>query len=215
MLRVKHSRAYFVLYYFIKLFLRCVFFPIYRIEIIGIDKVPEKGRVVICSNHISYLDPVIIGAFIPRCVYFIAKKELYNNKFVASLVTFLNAFPVDRESFSMKVFKTSFEVLENENALGLFPEGKRSTDGILGEGKKGVGLIAVQTASPILPVAVSGTNKIIQKPHRRMFFPKIKLIIGDIIDTEDIIKKHGKKESVDLVFQKTMKEIKKLYNLIK
>jgi 1-acyl-sn-glycerol-3-phosphate acyltransferase len=215
MLRVKHSRAYSVLYNFIKFILRCIFLPIYRVERIGIDKMPGKGRVVICSNHISYLDPVIIGAFIPGCIYFIAKKELYSNKFVSSLVTFLNAFPVDRQSFSMKVFKTSFEVLENENALGLFPEGTRSPDGILGEGKRGVGFIAVHTASPILPVAISGTNKIIQKPHRRMFFPKIKLIAGDLIETNEIIKKYGKKESVGLVFEKTMKEIKRLYDLIK
>ncbi len=215
MLRVKHSRAYFALYYFIKFILKCIFYPLYRVERIGINKVPGKGRIIICSNHISYLDPVIIGAFIPRCIYFIAKRELYSNKFVASLVTFLNSFPVDRQSFSMKVFKTSFEVLENENALGIFPEGKRSPDGIMGKGKKGVGFIAVHSRAPILPVAVSGTNKIIQKPHKRIFLPKVKLIIGNLIETEDIIKKHDKKEAINLVFNKTMEEIKRLYNIIK
>ncbi|MEA2016517.1 MAG: lysophospholipid acyltransferase family protein [Actinomycetota bacterium] len=215
MLEVKHSRPYFVLYKFIKFILKCIFFPLYRVKKIGIDKVPDKGKLIICSNHISYLDPLIIGVFIPRCIYFVAKKELYSNKFVSSLVTFLNSFPVDRESFSMKVFKTSFEILKNENALGLFPEGTRSPDGILGEGKKGVGFISVHSKAPILPVAVSGTNKVIQKPHKRLFFPKIKLIFGNLIETEEIVKKYDKKKAIDLVFNETMKEIKRLYNIIK
>ncbi len=215
MLKIKHSKYYFILYGIIKFILRVIFYLLYRVEKIDMDKVPRKGGLIICSNHISYIDPVIIGAFIPRCIYFMAKKELYNSKFLSSLVTFLNAFPVNRQTIDRKAFKTSFEILKKENALGLFPEGTRSTDGILRKGKKGIGYISVYSKTSILPVAISGANKIIQKPHKRLFFPKIKLIAGNLIDIRDILKKHDKKEAVSIVVDKTMEEIGRIYSRIK
>jgi len=161
------------------------------------------------------MDPVVIGAYVPRCVYFMAKKELYNNKFLSSLVTFLNTFPVERQAFNRKAFSISFEILKDENVLGLFPEGTRSTDGVLRGGKKGIGFIAAASNTPILPVAISGTNKIIQKPYRRIFFPRVKLIVGDIIDIKDILKEHSKKEAISIIVDRTMKEIGKIYDKIK
>ncbi len=215
MLKTKHSKSYFILYRIVQFVLKVIFTLLYRVEKIDLYKVPVKGSLIICSNHISYVDPVIIGAFIPRCIYFMAKKELYSSKFLSSLVTFFNAFPVSRQAFDRKAFYTSFEILKNENVLCLFPEGTRSTDGILRKGKKGLGFISAVSSTSILPVALSGTNKIIQKPHKRVFFPKIKLIIGDIIDVKHILKEHNKKEAVSIIVDRTMKEISKIYNKIK
>jgi len=215
MLKPKHSKAYFILYRIVQFVLKVIFTLLYRVEKIDLYKVPGKGSLIICSNHMSYVDPVIIGAFIPRCIYFMAKKELYENRFLASLVTFFNTFPVNRKTFDRKAFYTSFEILKNGNALCLFPEGTRSTDGILREGKKGIGFISAVSSTAILPVALSGANKIIQKPHKRIFFPKIKLIIGDIIDVKDILKRYNKKEAVNIIVDRTMKEIGKIYNKIK
>ncbi|PIU29418.1 MAG: 1-acyl-sn-glycerol-3-phosphate acyltransferase [Candidatus Hydromicrobium americanum] len=215
MLKTKHSKSYFILFKLMQFILRVIFNLLYRVEKIDLHKVPRNGKFIICSNHISYLDPVVIGAYIPRCVYFMAKKELYNNKFLSSLVTFLNAFPVERQAFNRKAFSISFEVLKDGNVLGLFPEGTRSTDGVLRGGKKGTGFIAAASNTPILPVAISGTNKIIQKPYRRIFFPRVKLIVGDIIDIKDILKEHSKKEAISIIVDRTMKEISKIYNKIK
>jgi len=199
----------------VQFILRVIFCLLYRVEKIDLNKVPINGKLIICSNHISYLDPVVIGAYFPRCVYFMAKKELYNNKFLSSLVTFLNTFPVERKAFNRKAFSISFEILKDENVLCLFPEGTRSTDGVLRGGKKGIGFIAAASNTPILPVAMSGTNKIIQKPYRRIFFPRVKLIVGDIIDIKDILKEHSKKEAVSIIVDRTMKEIGKIYDKIK
>ncbi len=214
MLKTKHGKCYFIFHRILRFTLRVIFKLLYRVENIDIDKVPKKGRLIVCSNHISYLDPVIIGAFMPRCLYFMAKKELYSNKFLSSLVTFLNAFPVKRQVFDRKAFRTSLEVLKNENALGLFPEGTRSTDGILRKGKKGIGFISVYTKTSILPVALSGANKIIQRPYKRLFFPKIKIIAGNIIDIKDILKKYDKREAAKVIVSKTMEEIRRIHNRI-
>jgi len=215
MLKTRHSKAYFIVFWLIQFILRLLFNILYRVEKIDLDKVPKEGKFILCSNHISYLDPVVIGAYIPRCVYFMAKKELYNIKFLGSLVTFLNAFPVNRRTLDRKTISISFDVLKNGNILGLFPEGTRSTDGILRKGKKGMGFIAAYTKTPIIPVALSGANKIIQKPRKRIFFPKIKLIVGDVIDVSDILKKYSKKESISVIVDKTMEEIGKIYDIIK
>lgn len=215
MLKTKHSKSYFILFKLVQFILRVIFDLLYRVEKIDLDKVPINGKLIICSNHISYLDPVVIGTYFPRCVYFMAKKELYNNKFLSSLVTFLNTFPVERKAFNRKAFSISFEILKDENVLCLFPEGTRSTDGVLRGGKKGVGFIAAASNTPILPVAISGTNKIIQKPYRRIFFPRVKLIVGDIIDIKDILKEHSKKEAISIIVDRTMKEIGKIYDKIK
>ena len=72
----------------------------------------------------------------------------------------------------------------------------------------------MESKSKILPIAISGSNKIIQKPHKRIFFPKIKVIVGDVIDTEKMISKNDKKEAISLIVSETMKSIKKLYKKI-
>ncbi len=215
MLKIKHGKAYFILFRLIQFLLMSLFSLFYRVKKIDLYKIPKKGKFILCSNHISYLDPVIIGAYIPRYIYFMAKKELYNNKFLASIVTFLNAFPVNRRTLDRKTISISLDVLKEGNILGLFPEGTRSTDGILRKGKKGMGFIAAYSKTPIIPVAISGANKIVQKPFKRIFFPKIKLIAGDIINIDDILKKHNKKEAIRIIVEKTMEEIEKIYNIIK
>lgn len=215
MVKTKHGKCYFIVYSILKYTVRFIFKLLYRVENIDMDKIPGKGKLIICSNHISYIDPVIIAAFMPRYIYFMAKEELYNNKFLSALLTFLNAFPVKRGNFNRMSFRISQEVLKNENILGLFPEGTRSTDGILREGKRGIGFISVYTETSILPVALSGANKIVQKPHKRLFFPKIKLIAGNIIDVKDILKKYDKKKAETIIASKTMEEIGRIYDRIK
>lgn len=198
----------------VQLVLRSIFRTLYRVEVYGLHKVPRSGSIILCCNHISYLDPVVIGAYIPRITYFMAKKELFKVSFLSNLVTYFNAFPVRRDTTDRYAFTASLEILKNDNLLGLFPEGTRSVDGIIQDGKKGLGLISVLSESNILPVAISGSNNIVQKPHKRIFFPKIKIIVGDIICTENIIAGNDKKEAVSLIVFETMKSIKRLYKEI-
>ena len=213
-LKLSHGRWYYFLFRIIQFFLRGIFHALYRTEVRGLEKVPGSGRVLLCSNHISYLDPVIIGAYIPRYTYFMAKKELFKVSFLADLVTYLNAFPVKRNTTDRYAFDTSIKILNKDNLLGLFPEGSRSTDGEIREGKKGIGLISLLSKSDILPVAISGSNKIVQKPHKRVFFPKIRLIVGDVIKTDRIIAENEKKEAIGIIVSETMDSIKKLYRKI-
>jgi len=213
-LKYSHGKWYLVVFRLIQLALRSIFHTLYRTEIRGLDKVPKSGRIILCSNHISYLDPVVIGAYIPRFAYFMAKKELFKLSLVSNLVTFLNAFPVRRDTTDRYAFDTSLKILNNDNLLTLFPEGTRSVDGVIREGKKGIGLISVLSESDILPIALSGSNKIVQKPHKRVFFPKIRMVVGDTIKTDKIIAGNNKKDAISIIVTETMKSIKELYKEI-
>ena len=213
-LKYRHGRGYRLVFTMIQCSLKTIFKILYRVSVTDIQKIPKKGKYIICSNHISYLDPVLVGSYNPRYTYFMAKEELFSVSFLSNLVTYLNAFPISRVVFDRNVFNTSLNILKNENILMLFPEGTRSTDGVIRDGKKGVGLISLLSGAPIIPMALCGSNKIIQKPHKRIFFPKIKIIIGDIIDTASIIEKNDRKKAIKLIVDETMESIKKLYSAI-
>lgn len=213
--KIKRSAAFHISFKFIKFLLRIFFKIFFRIKIYGKEKIPLSGKLILCSNHLSYIDPVVIESFFPRIIFFMGKIEIFNNRFLNSFFKFFNVFPVDRKGFSRFAIRHSYNILEKGEILGLFPEGSRSTDGIIGEGQKGVGLIAAMSNSSILPVAIAETNNIIQKPRKRIFFPKIKLIFGDLIDTDKIIKNNSLKDSAEIITLKTMEEIKKLSIQIK
>jgi len=213
-LKYSHDKAYRIIYWMIQHFLRGIFRSLYRVTIIDRHKIPKQGRFIMCCNHLSYVDPVIIASYSPRYTYFMAKEELFSVSFLSNLVTYLNAFPLNRNAMDRKSFKTSLNILKYNNILGLFPEGSRSEDGTVGEGKKGIGLISILSDAPIIPIAISGSNKIIQKPHKRAYFPKIKVIIGDVIDTKKIAAENDRRDAIQLIVSETMKSIKKLHSKI-
>ncbi len=210
-LKYKHGKAYWFIFNLTQYVLKGIFTILYRVNIKGQDKIPRKGKYLICSNHISYLDSVLIGAYLPRFTYFMAKRELFTFSLISNLVTFYNAFPINRAIIDRATFNTALNILKNENILCLFPEGTRSVDGKIGEGKKGIGLISFLSGAPVIPMVIVGSNKIIQKPHKRIFFPKIKIAIGDTIDTARIIKENNRKDAIQIIVDDTMRSLKKLY----
>ena len=210
-LKYKHGKAYWFIFNLTQYVLKGIFTILYRVNIKGQDKIPRKGKYLICSNHISYLDSVLIGAYLPRFTYFMAKRELFTFSLISNLVTFYNAFPINRAIIDRATFNTALNILKNENILCLFPEGTRSVDGKIGEGKKGIGLISFLSGAPVIPMVIVGSNKIIQKPHKRIFFPKIKIAIGDTIDTARIIKENNRKDAIQIIVDETMRSLKKLY----
>jgi 1-acyl-sn-glycerol-3-phosphate acyltransferase len=144
-----------------------------------------------------------------------AKSELFKHRALAAIITFFNAFSVSRGAFDREAIRNSIKILEAGEIVGIFPEGTRATDGNIKEGQKGIGLISVLSKSPVIPVAISGSNMIIQKPHKRLYFPKVKIAYGEMIDTLEIIKEYGNKNAIGIIVEQTMASIKKLYNSIK
>lgn len=154
----------------------CIFQKLFfRIEVDGKENIPLNGRLILCSNHHSNWDPVTLAVFFPRQVHWMAKKELFKNKFFAKVLLSLGAFPVDREKNDVAAIKKSLRLLKEERVLGIFPEGTRvkyyNEDYI----KSGLALIAIKSKSPVLPVYSEGSYKL---------FSKIKIRIGKPIFIE-------------------------------
>lgn len=167
-----------MLYGFLKGILPTMFRIIYRAEVHGQENVPKEGGAIIAANHISLWDPPFVGAFCPRRVSFMAKKELFENSVFSSIITSLGAFPVNRGAADRNAIKTALAVLSEGKCLGLFPEGTRSKSGKLGEPEAGIGLIAYKANVPIVPVAITGTNG-------KGLFPKFTIRFGKPIPAGD------------------------------
>lgn len=147
----------------VKLFYKIMF----RMDIEGEENIPTEGNAVLCCNHMSNYDPMTMAAFTKRPVRYIAKKELFANKFLSKLMYSLGAFPVDRETTDMKALKTAIKLLKNGEMLGIFAEGTRVKEGEAKAAKAGVALFALKGGAPIVPVAVSSTYKFRSVVHIR------------------------------------------------
>lgn len=145
------------------LFLRASMRTLLRWRIVDADLVPKTGGVILASNHVSNLDPPVVGVGIWRPCAYMAKEELFTNRFFAWYIRKLNAFPVKRGSADRASLKHALEVLEAGWPLVMFPEGTRSETGELGEAEMGVGMIAYRSGVPVVPAYVRGTNQVMPK----------------------------------------------------
>ena len=144
-------------YVFIWTLVHILFRVFFHLEIQGYRRVPMKGAVILAANHISLLDPPIVAISTTRQLNFFAKRELFQIPFLGRLITRLQAMPVDRSGADRKALKLVLDLLQREEAILLFPEGTRSRDGHLHKPKSGVGMIALNSRKPIVPVYVEGT----------------------------------------------------------
>lgn len=172
--------------------------PLYRIKIEGMDNFPKNGGVLLCSNHISELDPPVVGITCPRPVHFIAKEELFEMPLLKTILPNVNAIPIKRGMSDRNALRKGLAVLKEGNVLGLFPEGTRSKTGELGEGLAGAGFFALRTDAQVVPCAVIGKYK----PFRR-----VRIVYGPPIDMVEL---RNKKESAEAVTAVIMGKIKEL-----
>lgn len=173
--------------------LRPIVFCIFPYRFVHRERIPKtEGSLVICCNHISMIDPVFLFLACRHPIYFMAKEELFQNRFFAwFLKTCFGVFPVARGRGDSSAITNSLSVLENGHILGIFPEGTRSKDGTLGPAKSGASLIASKAQASILPCAVMTPNGQVK------LFQKTTVVFGDILTPKDL---HLDGEKPDLRF---------------
>lgn len=186
-----------------------IFFAFLGLRIEGSHNLPQKGAAIIVSNHVSNWDPIVVGISFKRPIYFMAKAELFENKFLARIFTWLNAFPVKRGSADRAAIRNALQVLEEGKVLGIFPEGRRNKTGEELEAQNGAAMLALKTNAPIIPVACIGTNHnlpigwknpLIVRVGSPMFLEEFK---GQKVSS-DILKKVSEKimNEINLLLQK-------------
>lgn len=154
---------------------------IYRVEINGRENIPNDNGFIVCPNHLSNIDPLLMCGIMPRRVSFMAKKELFDNPLLCWWMDWLGAFAVNREKPGASTIKTAMSIKKTEWVLGLFPQGTRGEFGVIKNVNKGFANLAKVTKCGILPVGVVGT----QEKRRLPFTGKIVVNIGELIPYSD------------------------------
>ncbi len=170
---------------------------VYRLEVNGLENIPEDNNYIVCPNHLSTLDPPLMVAIIPRSVAFMAKKELFDIPFLRWWIDWLGAFAVNRESLGPSTIKTAKIIKESKWVLGMFPQGTRGVPGEIRGVTKGFAGLARTTKCNILPVGIIGSNEVKRLP----FTGKIIVNIGKIIPYE---------KDTEIVKEKWIEQIQEL-----
>jgi 1-acyl-sn-glycerol-3-phosphate acyltransferase len=132
----------------------------FRFEHEGAENVPDEGGAIIAPNHKSFSDAFFIGAALPRQIRFMGKAELFQGRLGPTFIK-LGAFPVRRGESDAEAIETARRVLEDGELLVMFPEGTRVRETEeLGDPRKGVARLAIETGVPIVPCAITGTEKL-------------------------------------------------------
>ncbi len=137
------------------------FFLVYfRMQRVGREHLPRSGPLLLASNHRSFLDPFVIGTLVRRPVYYMAKRELFEKRWQAWVLNALGAFPVDRGAGDRDAMATARAILARGDCVVVFPEGTRVRPGPLGDPRRGIGRLALETGAPVAPVAVIGSDAV-------------------------------------------------------
>lgn len=181
----------------------------FRPTVLGPEHVPVTGPVILASNHLSFFDSIVIPLVCPRQVAFLAKAEYFTGRGLRGTLNrlFFNAtgmIPVDRSDTraGKRSLDLALEHLDGGGAFGIYPEGTRSRDGRLYRGHTGLGLLALSSRAPVVPVAVAGTERI-QPPGARHVRPaKVTVRFGAPMrfdDLDGVAPARARRELVDRV----------------
>jgi 1-acyl-sn-glycerol-3-phosphate acyltransferase len=156
-----------VVYLIARFILRPLFLIAFRPTVNGRENVPATGPFIIASNHLSFIDSMAIPLMAPRRVGYLAKAEYFTGSgvggwFTRAWFTALGALPVERQTHraAQEALDTAMTVLRAGGGFGIYPEGTRSRDGRLARGKTGVAWLALTADCPVVPVGITGTDRI-------------------------------------------------------
>ena len=150
-------------------------------EVTGLAHVPRDGGIIVASNHGSFWDPPVLGVVLPRPLRYMTRSSFFAVPLFGALIRSLGAFPVRKGTADLSGLRAAEAALARGEALLVFPEGGRMKDGRLHPALPGLGLIEARTRAPILPVYVSGTNRIRRCMVRR---EKVRVTIGTVLPPE-------------------------------
>lgn len=177
----------------------------YRYKFINNNSIPHEGAYIIASNHMSFSDPVLLGLGQRRRLFFMAKQELFKNKFFAGLIRALGAFPVERGAGDGKAIKTGEDLIKEGNVMTIFIEGGRTKTGKFMRPRSGCALVAQQMQVPVIPACITITGN----PKHR--FAKRVIHFGDPLTPQQLgLTPDGDRRQLKNATNMIMDEIKKM-----
>lgn len=163
---------------FAKLILRGLMAILLDYEVVGLENVLRKGPLIVAINHMNFLDPVIATVFIPRDIVSMAKAELFGSPAIGLIFRSYGAFPVRRGEIDRTALRKAMAALKEEKALLMAPEGTRGGDWRLMKAHDGVAYVALKASVPIVPMAISGSERFWQG-LARLRRTKARVVVGE------------------------------------
>jgi 1-acyl-sn-glycerol-3-phosphate acyltransferase len=195
------------IYDFVRVILSAPTILIYRARQIGVENVPSRGPAIVTPNHFSQMDHFFAAVYSRRKVQFMAKSQLFSNPLFRYVFKHGGVFPVRRGHHDEEAFITAETVLNRGNCVLMYAEGGRSRSGDLGEPKRGVGKLALESGVPVVPCAIHGSAGV--RSWKRLRFPKVTVQYGEplVFPQVDAPTREQQQEVANKVFD----EVRKLY----
>jgi len=154
---------------------------VFRHHTLHRELIPESGGALIVANHVSYLDPSMVGASFRRPIYYLARKSLFKG-FLGWLLPRIQVMPVDRGKGDIASLKRILTLLKEGNRVLIFPEGTRSPDGTLQAAEAGIGFIIAKCEVPVIPVRLFGAFECWPRTAKYPRPGRITLVPGPPVD---------------------------------
>ena len=158
---------------------------LWRPEITGVEHIPAEGGAILASNHLSIVDSIFLPFMVDRPVTFAAKSEYFTgtrpiDRITSAYMRATNQLSVDRAQVraGQDMLEAALGLLREGALFGIYPEGTRSPDGRLYRGRTGIGWLALNSGLPVIPVAMSGTDRVLPPGHRIPRMAKIRITVG-------------------------------------
>lgn len=169
------------------------------VTILHEDRVPLTGPLLVTPNHLSHIDPPLMGSCLPRALHFFAKKELFFFP-LGALIRSLGAYPVSRGESDSSAIRTTIELLKAGHAVIMFPEGSRGDGTTLGEIQAGVSMLAKRSEAVVLPVGLAGPHKMLAKGKVFPRRARITICYGRPFTYQDIVELAGSEREAKAAF---------------
>lgn len=168
-------------YYNTKALGRFLLQVLFGLQVEGAEKIPKEGPVILASNHMSLVDPVVMGVACPRVVSYMSRDDVFKYPILRWLLPRLYVIPVSRGAGDLGAIKAAIRALKSGMAFGIFPEGRRSRTGFIEPFKTGVAAIALRTGALIVPAAIIGSDKAWPVGRGPRLRRPIRVVFGDPI----------------------------------
>ena len=179
------------LYTFCRFLAVPLFGGVFGCRVRGGANLPRTGPVIVACNHKANIDPVVAGMVCDRPLRYMAKKELFVNPALRKLIVSLGAFPIDRGAGDREALRTSLDILKEGGVLLMFPEGTRQPDDAIHEFFPGVGMLALRSGAPVVPLAMDGTQRMLPGDGR-VHRATLRTAIGPPLDFSDLTARNSK-----------------------
>lgn len=205
-----------MLYHLLKYLAFFLFKFLFFLKITGKENIPKTGGCIIASNHVSFLDPIVLAISSPRVLSFMARHDLFRVWWFGKLLTNINVFPVRKDIHGdFKAIRTAIHKLKSGKALIIFPEGTRSKTGKMKEAEQGVALLAAKAGALVIPTLVVGTDKAMPVGQNKIFlFKHLRVHFDKPIDYKELNLSSESLNNYKIFADQVIQRIQKIENKI-